>query len=290
MANEANEAVKGRVFSIEEFSTYDGPGIRMTVFLKGCPLRCMWCHNPEGQRFEQEIARSPNGCLGCGACLKKGEALTGTPCLVRESIPVCPRKLVRECGVDYTPEEMVEKIGKNLAILNMSGGGVTFSGGEPLCHWQFVLECMKLLRTRTNRALQTCGYASSEVFSTVLEECDFVLYDLKHMDSDVHKHYTGVGNERILENYRILAKSGKEFITRIPLIPTVNDTAENIRATAEFMQGLGIGRIELLPYNKMAGGKYLMLGRKYEIDFDGDKAPENHIDIFNEYGIEVKVL
>lgn len=250
----------------------------------------MWCHNPEGQRFENEIARSPNGCLGCGACLRKGEELTGKPCLVEESVAVCPRKLVRVCGTDYTPEELVSKIEKNLAILNMSGGGVTFSGGEPLSHWQFVLECMRMLRKKTNRALQTCGFASSEVFSAVLEECDFVLYDLKHMDSDIHKHYTGVDNGQILENYRTLAASGKEFITRIPLIPTVNDTEKNIRETAEFMNSLGVKKIELLPYNKMAGGKYLMLGRKYETDFDGDRPPENHIDIFNEFGIEVKVL
>ena len=168
--------ITGRVFSVEELSTYDGPGIRMTVFMKGCPLRCMWCHNPEGQRFEHELARSPNGCLNCGACMRKGEELTGEPCLVRESIDVCPRRLIRECGTDYTPEELVAKVERNIAILNMSGGGVTFSGGEPLCHWQFVLECMKLLRGKTNRALQTCGYAKSDIFNTVLEECDFVLY------------------------------------------------------------------------------------------------------------------
>ena len=282
--------ILGRVFSIEEFSTYDGPGIRMTVFMKGCPLRCMWCHNPEGQRFEKEMVRSPNGCLGCGACLKKGEELRGEPCLVPESVDVCPRRLVRESGIDYTPEKMVEKIEKNVSILNLSGGGVTFSGGEPLSQWRFVLECMKLLRGKTNRALQTCGFAESHIFEEVLSECDYVLYDLKQMDSAVHKKYTGVGNEQIIENYRTLAKSGKEFITRIPLIPTVNDTEKNIKETAKFMSDLGVNKIELLPYNKMAGGKYLMLGRKYEIDFDGDRAPENHIDVFNDFGIEVKVL
>jgi len=280
----------GRVFSIEEFSTYDGPGIRMTVFLKGCPLRCMWCHNPEGQRFEKEMARSPNGCLECGACLRMGEKLTGVPCLVPESAAVCPRHLVRQCGEDYTPEELVAKIEKNLAILNMSGGGVTFSGGEPLCHAEFVIACMRLLKGRTHRALQTCGFAPAETFQRVLAECDYVLYDLKLMDDAKHRHYTGVSNEQILKNYRTLAASGKGLCTRIPLIPTVNDTEENITATARFMRECGVSYVELLPYNKMAGGKYLMLGRTYETDFDGSIEPVVQTQIFNTYGIEVKVL
>ena len=139
----------GKVFSIEEFSTYDGPGIRMTVFLKGCPLMCTWCHNPEGQRHDSEMVRSPNGCLSCGACLRKGEELTGEPRLVPESASVCPRKLVRVAGEDMTAEELVSKIERNIPILNMSGGGVTFSGGEPLMHADFVLDCMKLLRGKT---------------------------------------------------------------------------------------------------------------------------------------------
>ena len=283
-------SVLGRVFSIEEFSTYDGPGIRMTVFLKGCPLRCMWCHNPEGQRFEAEMVRSPNGCLGCGACMKKGEELCGTPCLVPESEAVCPRHLIRRSGDEYTPEQLVARIEKNIAILNMSGGGVTFSGGEPLCHAEFVETCMRLLRGKTNRALQTCGYAKPEVFGRVLAECDYVLYDLKLMDEEKHRYYTGVSNRMILENYRTLARSGKEFCTRIPLIPTVNDTEENITATAAFMQSLGVTYVELLPYNKMAGSKYTMLGRAYEPEFDGTLDSQTHEEIFNQYRIEVKVL
>lgn len=280
----------GRIFSIEEFSTYDGPGIRMTVFMKGCPLRCTWCHNPEGQRFEGEMARSPNGCLSCGACLRQGEIKTGKPCLVAESVAVCPRHLVRACGEDYTPEALVAKIEKNLAILNMSGGGVTFSGGEPLCQADFVTACMRLLSQKTNRALQTCGFAPSDVFRDVLAECDYVLYDLKLMDDGKHRRYTGVSNDKILQNYRTLAASGIPFITRIPLIPTVNDTVENLTQTARFMKECGVHSIELLPYNKMAGGKYLMLGREYVTDFDGAIEPQPHEEIFNEYGIEVKIL
>ena len=196
--------------------------------MKGCPLRCMWCHNPEGQRFESEIARSPNGCISCGACMKCGEELTGTPGLTEKSIEVCPRSLIRRCGEDMSEDELVGKILKNAAILNMSGGGVTFSGGEPLCHAEFIKGCLVKLRGKTDRALQTCGYAESAVFCEMLSELDYVLYDLKLMDDVRHRHYTGVSNERILENYSLLAERGVPFITRIPLIPTVNDTAENI--------------------------------------------------------------
>ncbi len=281
---------EGRIFAIEEFSTYDGPGIRMTVFMKGCPLRCRWCHNPEGQRFEAEMIRSPNGCLSCGACTQKGEELTGSACLVPESISVCPRRLVRICGQLYTPQGLVSEIEKNLPLLNMSGGGVTFSGGGPLCHYEFVMECMRLLRGKTNRAIQTCGQVGSEIFSNALAQCDYMLYDLKHMDSEIHKRFTGVGNEQILKNYESLARSGMPFVTRIPLIPTVNDTAKNIRETSDFMSRLGVKYVELLPYNKMAGGKYMMLGRKYEPSFDGSLTPNDRRDIFNEYGIEVKIL
>jgi len=280
----------GRIFAIEEFSPYDGPGIRMTVFLKGCPLRCMWCHNPEGQSFETQIAKSPNGCLGCGACLQAGLRKNGTPSLCEDSVYACPRKLIRICGEDHTSEQLVAKIEKNLPILNASGGGVTFSGGEPLCQADFVRECMATLQGKTHRALQTCGYASAEVFDGVLAHCDFVLYDLKLMDDDRHRHYTGVSNETILRNYRTLSQSGIPFITRIPLIPTVNDTEENLRATARFMQECGADRIELLPYNKMAGGKYAMIGRSYEIDFDGSAEPCPHHEIFETFGIEVSVL
>lgn len=280
----------GRIFSIEEFSTYDGPGIRSTVFLKGCPLRCVWCHNPEGQSFSSEMAKSPSGCLGCGACLEKGKELTGEERLVPESVSVCPRRLVRVCGEDVTAAELIARLEKNLRLLNMGGGGVTFSGGEPLSQGEFLIECLTLLRGKTHRAIQTCGYADGDLFRRVLGECEYVLYDLKHMDGEIHRKYTGVDNRRILENYKTLVNSGVAFVTRIPLIPTVNDTAENLRATAEFMSDLGVKYIELLPYNKMAGGKYLMLGRRYTVDFDGEIPPQARKEIFSEYGIEVKIL
>ena len=137
----------GRIFSVEEFATFDGPGIRMTVFLKGCPLRCTWCHNPEGQSFPMEFLRSPNGCTGCGACLDAGQRERGTRCLTEASISACPRNLVRRCGEDITSVQLIDQIMKNARLL--SGGGVTFSGGEPLAQLPFLLECLRLLEGRT---------------------------------------------------------------------------------------------------------------------------------------------
>lgn len=275
----------GIIFSIEEFSIFDGPGIRMTVFFKGCPLRCMWCHNPEGQSFESQYIRSANGCLHCGACL-----LAGGGQLSAKSVAVCPKNLVRLCGTDITPEELIQKIESKLWMLSSSGGGVTFSGGEPLSQPEFLLECLQLLEGKAHRAIQTSGSAPASIFAQALEHCDYVLYDLKLMDSDKHKKYTGVDNGAILENYRTLARSGKPFITRIPLIPGVNDTEENLTQTAQFMNSLHINKVELLPYNKAAGAKYKMLDRIYTTDFDPDVEPQSHTEIFENYGIEVRIL
>ncbi len=162
--------------------------------------------------------------------------------------------------------------------------------GEPLMQADFLLEALTLLRGKTSRALQTCGYCEEDVFARVLSECDLVLYDLKLIDPERHKRYTGVSNEAILENYRTLVRSGVEFVTRIPLIPSVNDTEENITATASFMKELGVRYIELLPYNKMAGGKYPSLGRSYRVDFPCEAEPSPRLDIFERHGIEVKIL
>ncbi len=281
---------KGTVFSIEEFSTFDGPGIRTTVFLKGCPMRCMWCHNPEGQLPERQIVRSPNGCTGCGECLKAGQKKTGVPCLVEESIKACPNNLVRYSGTVYTSEELTEKLLKNRRFFDISGGGVTFSGGEPFMQSEFTFECFDLLKGRIHRAIQTSGFTDRNTFEAALEKADFFLYDLKIIDSEIHKKYTGSGNEKIIENYKTLASSGKEFITRIPLIPTVNDTVENLTQTAELMSGLGVKKVEILPYNKMAGSKYKLVGRKYEPTFDESAKPEPRIDLFAKYGINAVVL
>lgn len=273
----------GRIFSIEEFATFDGPGIRMTVFLKGCPLRCTWCHNPEGQSFEREYKRSLSGCLHCGKCVGADGYLTA------ESVTNCPKGLVKECGQDVSVEELTAKILKNADILKQSGGGVTFSGGEPLSQIAFIEECAKRLHG-LSVALQTSGYADEKTFSRALKICDYVLFDLKLWDREQHICFCGGDNENILRNYRLLAKSGVSFVTRIPLIPTVTDTEENLTSIADFMQENGVKYVELLPYNRAAGAKYPLLLRNYQPLFDDRKECKIRKAIFEQRDIRIKVL
>lgn len=282
--------MQGRIFSVEEFSTYDGPGIRMTFFLKGCPLRCSWCHNPEGQQFSTEWVRGQNGCLQCGACVR---AAADPNRLDENSAAACPRRLVRLCGKDLTPEELCAQVRKNAAILNASGGGVTFSGGEPTAQMPFLLACLAGLHGVTHRAVQTAGYVDGTQFSALFDVCDFFLYDLKLMDGALHRRFCGVDNAPILENYRCLAASDVPFITRVPLIPTVTDTRENLTAIARFAAQNGVQTVELLPYNRMAGGKYAGLLRRYAPDFDETvpvRPGDECIEIFSACGLRATVL
>ncbi len=277
---------KALVFSIEEFSVFDGPGIRTTVFLKGCPLRCEWCHNPEGQGFNNSIVRSANGCIGCGECRRRAEKVGGKYIFTESSIENCPRNLLRYAAKSYTSEELCSHLSKNFAVLNGNGGGITFSGGEPLANPDFLLECLALTRGKVNRAVQTSGYADSEIFEKVLEGCDYMLFDLKLADEEAHKRYTGVSNRKILHNFSTLAKGGKSFVVRMPMIPTITDTEDNVRRIAEILKQNGVNYIELLPYNKLAGAKYPLVGLKYEPSFDGNAEPHLRTQIFAEYGIE----
>ena len=290
MLKEGSTLSKGLVFSIEEFSVFDGPGIRTSVFLMGCPLRCEWCHNPEGQSFSNGIVRSPNGCIGCGECLKHSTESGGIREFSEDSMKRCPEGLLRYCAREYSAAELCEQLSKNLAILNASGGGITFSGGEPTASPEFLLECLALLDGKTDRAVQTCGYCSPSVFEKVLERTDYMLFDVKLVDDAMHKRYTGHSNEVILKNFKTLAASTKDFVIRTPLIPTVTDTEENIRAIAALLSENGVGYIELLPYNKMAGSKYKLAGREYTPSFDGSVPVSIRSEIFAEYGIKAKKI
>ena len=274
------------VFSIEEFSVFDGPGIRTSVFLMGCPLRCEWCHNPEGQGFENFILRSPNGCVECGNCLKHAMKDGKKIVFTEQSIKNCPNALLRYCAKEYTAEELCSRLEKNLSILNASGGGVTFSGGEPTSSPQFLMECLSMLEGKTNRAVQTSGYCSPKVFDKVLKECDYMLFDIKLVDDELSKRYTGVSNAVILQNFRTLVSSGKDFVIRTPLIPSVTDTEDNMEAVAHLLAQNGVRYIEFLPYNKMAGSKYRLAGKLFEPSFDESVPVVIRDEIFARYGIK----
>ena len=247
----------GIIFSIEEFALNDGPGIRATVFLKGCPLRCAWCHNPEGWQKEPQWLD------------KKG------------------RKEL--CGYEIEARDLAQQLQRDKDLYRDSGGGVTFTGGEPLMQWQFLCEVMDLL-PGIHKAVETSGYAQVTAFESVLERTDLMLFDIKLVDGQQHKRYTGVDNTLILNNLQTLKNSGKPFVARIPLIPSVNDTKENMEATAVLLQGAkGLQRVELLRYNQVAGAKYPMAGIPYNPPFDGNKEPEIH-DAFTDRGIKLIVL
>ena len=247
----------GIVFSIEEFAINDGPGIRSMVFLKGCPLRCAWCHNPEGWATEPQWLD------------KKG------------------RKEL--CGYRISADELARKLLRDKDLYRDSGGGVTFSGGEPLMQAPFLCEVMDRL-PGVHKTVETSGYASAEAFGNVLWKADLMLFDVKLVDPALHRRYTGVDNARILENLETLKASGKAFVARIPLIPGVNDTVENMEATAGLLLGAeGLQRVELLRYHKTAGAKYPMVGLPYNPPFDEQKEPEIH-DMFTGKGIQLLVL
>ena len=223
---------KGRIFEIREFTLHDGPGVRTTVFFKGCPLRCTWCHNPEGQSFDKEIMTRKDG----------------------ESV---------QCGQDWEAEELAEELLKNVDIMKQSGGGVTFSGGEPLSQAEFLLQIIPILKSRgVHLAVETSGYADVETYRSVIGEMDFVYQDVKLLDEAGFRHWTGGDLKIVLDNISWLRVSGVPFVFRVPLIPGVNDSASS---REEFRAFAGNDMIEYLPYNNAAGVKYRMLGREYAL-------------------------
>lgn len=280
---------KGVIFDIKQMAVFDGPGIRTTVFLKGCPLRCMWCHNPEGLSFEPQLMRSQNGCLHCGKC----RDICGNPeaCILCGScIRVCPKHLIRMCGSRVTASALIWHLRKDKAYLENVGGGITFSGGEPLAQPEFLSECLERLGD-IHTCIETSGYAAPKVFRKVVSKLDYIIMDLKIMDEEKHRHYTGVSNHCILENLEYLKNSGKPFRIRIPVIPGVNDDRENFELTSQVLKGAnGLDFLEILPYHTTAGAKYSMVGMNYQPEFDENKKVEIPTGIFEKNGISWKQM
>lgn len=255
------------IFDIQRFSLHDGPGIRTLFFFKGCPLRCRWCQNPEGLTTSIEIAFYAQFCIGCGACAQvcPENAITfeGDQRIIRERCTrcgacaeVCYAEALRVVGKAYTPKELLEEALKDEPFYQTSGGGITVSGGDPTLQPKPLLAFLKLCKEKgLHTAMETCGYTSWETLAALLPYLDLVLYDLKAVDGDLHRALTGRDNGRILDNLRRIVAAGKTVIPRIPLVPTMNATEENLAQTADLAAELGLEQVHLMPYHRLGESK-----------------------------------
>ena len=241
----------GVVFDVKEFAVYDGPGIRTTVFMKGCPLRCRWCHNPEGLSPKRELMVSRAACVHCGACRRVCRHPDG--CVAcGECVPVCRGGLRRIVGTQWTAEALAARLRRDADVYALSGGGVTFSGGEPLMQWPFVAEVIDRLG-EIPAAIETSGYAPDDVFDDAMRRCRLILMDWKVSDPKLHQKYTGVPQARIRRHAEQLAAGGVPFLLRMPIIPGVNDTPFHFETAAELVKNSkSLVRVDVLPYQRAA--------------------------------------
>lgn len=248
--------MQGMIFDIQRNSFVDGPGIRTTVFFKGCNLKCKWCHNPESQNGEKQILFYPDKCSGCGKC----RDLT-----VEDADFFCPADAKEICGRLMTAEEVMKEIVKDKAFYDASGGGVTFSGGECMLQIDFLAEVLKLCQKEgIHTAVDTAGHLPWDYFERILDNTDLFLYDMKCFTPELHAEGTSVTNQRILENLKRLAESIPDrILVRIPVIGGFNDNATEMEQMASYLKEIGVTQVELLPYHKMGEHKYRGLAMEY---------------------------
>ena len=297
---------KGMVFDIQRFSIQDGPGIRTSVFLKGCPLKCIWCCNPESQRLGQELVHYEEKCIRCLKCIdscprkaiifkdnriKVDRKLCD---LCKKCIDVCPQDAYSIIGKEVSVDSVMKEVLRDIPFYNNYGGGVTITGGEPSLQPEFSSEILKASKEgQINTAIETCGYASWRKLEMILRYTDLVLFDLKLMSDESSKKLTGASNKLILENLKKIDSLGMKIIIRMPLIPKYNDSEENLKDMVEFLRGLKkLYPIDILPFHQHGRYKYKGLGRNYllqEMELIHHEDAEPVANFFRSNGFNVRL-
>lgn len=276
-----------RIFNIQKYNIHDGPGVRTLIFFKGCPLRCKWCSNPEGLKPEYQVMLKKQSCVSCGACVAacplgihqivdgKHKVNRDIQCIgCRECEKVCMYKAISITGEDWTVSDLVESIKQDMDFYRMSGsGGVTLGGGEVTRQMEAATSLLMACKQEgIHTAIETCGYTDPIKMKKMADYVDLFLFDIKHMDPVKHKDLTGVNNERILSNLKMLLEEGHDVRVRMPMLENINDSKEEIKAVVDFLEPYkyfdNFEGIDLLPYHKMGVGKYDQLDMDYPIEGD----------------------
>ncbi|HHT95175.1 MAG TPA: glycyl-radical enzyme activating protein [Clostridiaceae bacterium] len=293
----------GLVFNIQRFSIHDGPGIRTTVFLNGCPMRCRWCGNPESNSGRPELFYNPQKCIGCGYCVEACEKnAVNAEIFTKERIDRsicdgcgkctegCPTLALSLKGKRMSAQEVIDEVLKDKLFYDTSGGGVTFSGGEPFVQHKFLLELVKLAKKNNlNTAIETAGNIAWKYIEPVIPYLDTIFYDFKHPDTEIHRIYTGVGNELICDNLKKLTALNKDIIVRIPLIPGFNSNSDVLEKSASILKEMGAKTVEFLHYHTLGESKFDFLGKSYNYTTDDGERMERAqlaLSIFEKTGIK----
>ncbi len=295
-------STKGIIFTIDETATHDGPGLRMNIYLKGCPLDCIWCHSPESISPRPEVVWYPTRCKRCGNCIEVcPEGLRSietvderdrTNCRLCEAcIRGCPSNALEIKGLEVTAGDIADHASELMPFFERSGGGITLTGGEPTSQVQFSHATLSLCKHMgIHTAVETCGHAPWNRFAKLVPVTDLFLYDFKHPDNEVHEKHTGVGNELILQNLERLTRKGSEVVVRMPLIPGHNDSPSVVKEAGLKALSLGVRRMSLLPFNPASAGNYAWLHCSYPLG-DVKRQSDDYVDglesILKEAGLEV---
>ncbi|MFX0005541.1 MAG: glycyl-radical enzyme activating protein [Candidatus Hermodarchaeota archaeon] len=269
---------EGIIFNIQRYSIHDGPGIRTTIFLKGCPLRCKWCSNPESINPFPELILRRDRCDQCKQCIEICSPnaiffddniiqIYRSKCnLCMKCIEVCPSDVINSTGKKVSIDDIISEVMQDELFYNNSGGGVTISGGEPLYQIEFTLNLLKEFKKKSlHTTLDTTGYASGKDFEKILPYTDLILFDIKHLDSKIHQKYTGIPNETILDNFERCLKHNQKIWVRVPIIPNFNDSIQYIESLAKFLSNKLIDKVSLLKYHEWGKHKYKFLDRDYPL-------------------------